>query len=314
MSNLHRIQWIDIQIRSEKFPNCKKISRHFEISQRQALRDIEYLRDSLNAPVEFSREKNGYFYSDLSYSVPNLLISSVEQKALVLLAEKYKSAKTGVSQDIARLFEKLAGLPTTSTSMNKLSEQEKSINDIRQYELNRKEMDFFYPINDAIRDKIKLKIDYLNKNFMKSTRLVHPYRLFNKDNYLYLAAYCEIRDEIRIFRCDRIEGLALTGRTFEMPSSSFIDDYLERYIFIFRRPYVAKIELKKNVGIQKLRTVFKTMIFPCGNNFYDIDFFSSDEFISALMLLNTGFIIHSPSWLKSRVRNKLADIIANIGQ
>ena len=52
MSNLHRIQWIDAQIRAERFPNCSTIARKFEITRRQASRDIEYLRYSLGAPVE----------------------------------------------------------------------------------------------------------------------------------------------------------------------------------------------------------------------------------------------------------------------
>lgn len=53
MSSLHRIQWIDEQIRRERYPNCSDIAERFEITRRQASRDIEYLRYSLDAPVEY---------------------------------------------------------------------------------------------------------------------------------------------------------------------------------------------------------------------------------------------------------------------
>ena len=42
VSNLHRIQWVDAMIRAERYPNCRTIAAKFEISPRQAARDIEY--------------------------------------------------------------------------------------------------------------------------------------------------------------------------------------------------------------------------------------------------------------------------------
>lgn len=47
MSNLHRILWIDQEIRRGGYPNSRTIAEQFEISPRQAARDIEYLRYSL---------------------------------------------------------------------------------------------------------------------------------------------------------------------------------------------------------------------------------------------------------------------------
>lgn len=50
MSNMHRIHWFDEQIRSGRFPNSSWLAREFEISRRQAQRDIEYMAISLRAP------------------------------------------------------------------------------------------------------------------------------------------------------------------------------------------------------------------------------------------------------------------------
>ena len=47
MAALHRIQWLDSEIRAETYPNARRLAERFEISHRQAQRDFEYLRDSL---------------------------------------------------------------------------------------------------------------------------------------------------------------------------------------------------------------------------------------------------------------------------
>ena len=70
MSNLHRIAWIDAQIRLGRFPNATGIATEFEISRRQAARDIEYMRYSLDAPLEFSAERNGYAYAEPGFRLP----------------------------------------------------------------------------------------------------------------------------------------------------------------------------------------------------------------------------------------------------
>lgn len=57
MAKLHRIIWIDAQIRADKFPNARTIAQEFEISQRQAARDLEYLRDSLGSTHRLLCEK-----------------------------------------------------------------------------------------------------------------------------------------------------------------------------------------------------------------------------------------------------------------
>jgi predicted DNA-binding transcriptional regulator YafY len=44
VSKAHRIAWIDAQIRAGRRPNTLAIAERFEISTRQAARDVEYLR------------------------------------------------------------------------------------------------------------------------------------------------------------------------------------------------------------------------------------------------------------------------------
>jgi predicted DNA-binding transcriptional regulator YafY len=68
---MHRILWFDEQIRARRFPNAKALSEHFEISVRQAGRDIEYMQDS-RAPMYYNAKRRGYEYNDVAYILPSV--------------------------------------------------------------------------------------------------------------------------------------------------------------------------------------------------------------------------------------------------
>lgn len=125
MASLHRIQWIDECIRHKAYPSINKIVERFEISRRQALRDIEYLRDSLGAPVEYSAKHKGYFYSDDSFSVPTQLMTANQRELLACLSSHYdglalhNSRTSDVFKRIAELLTRLSG--TTIRIINEQS-------------------------------------------------------------------------------------------------------------------------------------------------------------------------------------------------
>ncbi|HCJ10326.1 MAG TPA: hypothetical protein DHW14_04085 [Clostridiales bacterium] len=86
---LHRLQWIDTQIRAGRYPNTRDLADEFEISRRQALRDFEYLRDSLGAPLEYSAAHRGYYYTTDVYTLPGPYVTRSERNLLTSLASYY---------------------------------------------------------------------------------------------------------------------------------------------------------------------------------------------------------------------------------
>jgi predicted DNA-binding transcriptional regulator YafY len=81
MSAYHRILWIHNRIIEQKYPNAAKIAEQFEISNRQAQRDVEYMRDSLNAPLGYSPKQKGYFYS-CAFALPTFFLSDSDMNIL----------------------------------------------------------------------------------------------------------------------------------------------------------------------------------------------------------------------------------------
>lgn len=62
MSANDRIQWFHKKTAAGCYPNASHLSEQFDISHRQAQRDVEFLRKELAAPLAYSSQKKGYYY------------------------------------------------------------------------------------------------------------------------------------------------------------------------------------------------------------------------------------------------------------
>ena len=120
-----RIAKIDAQIRQKKHPNCKKLADQFETSQRTILRDIEAMKDSMGAPIGYSKERNGYYYTDDNFQLPEIRLTEGELVSIFLgeeILKKYQGTPFG--SVITSAFEKIRlSLPDSiSIDLNTISD------------------------------------------------------------------------------------------------------------------------------------------------------------------------------------------------
>ncbi|MBN1524520.1 MAG: WYL domain-containing protein [Spirochaetales bacterium] len=292
MSNLHRIQWVDHQIRENRFPNCNTIAEQFCISARQASRDIEYLKDSLGAPIEYSSKKRGYYYTEKTFVFPAVFLAEEEKKALSYLADRYKAVGGEMTDRLAALFEKLTGGETQSAA---------EMAGVPVYHVSREIVSTIEAIKKAIAEKVKIVIDYTDSAMHKTKRTVRPYIIHGKSRAQYLHAFCEFRHAERDFRIDRIHSVFPTTDSFSLPAYFDSSKYAGEAVFNFRQPYIAEI-------------LFDAQPSPSGNTAENrpatetIPFESSAILFKKLLGRATAFTILSPEWLK----NKFAAYIQNI--
>ena len=64
-----RIQWLHKKLCENCFPNAMRLSEKFNISHRQAQRDIEHLKNKLGAPLKYSNSRKGFYYAS-EFSLP----------------------------------------------------------------------------------------------------------------------------------------------------------------------------------------------------------------------------------------------------
>ena len=81
--------WFHNRVVENAYPNAGTLAEQFEISNRQAQRDIEYMRDSMNAPLLYCARKRGYRY-EKEYVLPSFFLSESEKETVRLLAKQSK--------------------------------------------------------------------------------------------------------------------------------------------------------------------------------------------------------------------------------
>lgn len=82
-------------------------------------------------------------------------------------------------------------------------------------DINIKNRSLYNLINRAIKEKRKCLIEYYSKNEKKITsRTIHPYDLILLGNEWGVAAYCELKEEIRHFYINRIKSIKLLEKSY----------------------------------------------------------------------------------------------------
>jgi predicted DNA-binding transcriptional regulator YafY len=106
-----RLLYIDRKIREGRFPNCSSLAEAWETSTRTILRDLEYLKDELGAPIEYEPIKRGFFYSDPSWFLPSVMLSEGDLLALLIGQQALTMYRgTPMAGELERIFGKLAEL------------------------------------------------------------------------------------------------------------------------------------------------------------------------------------------------------------
>ncbi len=202
-------------IQSGHFPNASKLAAEIEVATKTIHRDIEFMRDRLNLPIEYNAGRNGYFYAGEVSAFPTMQITEGELFALVV-AEKALQQYRGTSFEkplLSALRKMEQALPDT-ISLN-LADLEQTISFRTRAEpiLN---LGIFDALAKAVARRQQLEFNYRKpgaKNAEK--RIVDPYHLANVNGEWFLYAFDHGRKDFRKFVPTRILEIKPTGKTFE---------------------------------------------------------------------------------------------------
>ena len=233
---LARFVMIDRILREEtdRLPNATELARRLEVNARTVRRDIEWMRDRLNAPISFDRSKNGYLYTEPSYRLPFLQLTEGELVALFLgeqLLRQYRG--TPYATDIARAYEKISTALSDQIHVD-LQLLSEAIS-FRTAAPAQFDLAVIPQILTGIMNRKRLKITYdsASSNAV-GEREIDPYHLMTLEGQYYLFAYCHTRQEIRQFVPGRIREIYQTGTTFERDPSFQVTDFLAASLSVIR--------------------------------------------------------------------------------
>jgi len=202
-------------LQSGGFPNASGLAAEIEVAAKTIHRDIEFMRDRLNLPIEFNPARNGYFYTGEVSAFPTMQITEGELFALVV-AEKALQQYRGTSFEkplLSAIRKMEQALPDT-ISLN-LADVEQTIS-FRTRAEPILDLKIFDALAKAVAQRRQLELHYRKPGQARTEpRIVDPYHLANINGEWYLFAYDHARKDIRTFVPARIQLVTPNGMTFE---------------------------------------------------------------------------------------------------
>lgn len=214
---LERMLRIHQAIQSGTFPNATRLARELEVSSKSIHRDLEFMRDRLELPLEYDSRRFGYAYTQEVTSFPTLQITEGELFAL-LVAEKALQQYRGThfEKPLLSAFRKMAASLPDTVSLN-LSDWEQTISFHTSAEPIL-DLERFDSLAQATTHHRQVALTYRKPGRATTEeRVVDPYHLANINGEWFLFAYDHLRQDIRTFVPSRIQAVRLTGRTFRRP-------------------------------------------------------------------------------------------------
>jgi predicted DNA-binding transcriptional regulator YafY len=223
---LERMLRIHESLQSGKFPNATTLARELEVSTKSIHRDIQFMRDRLNLPIEFAPSNNGYFYNGEVSAFPTMQITEGELFALVV-AEKALQQYRGTSfeKPLLSAIKKMEQALPDTISLN-LADIEQTIS-FRTRAEQILDLKIFDVLAKAAARREQIELAYRKPGQTKpEARIVDPYHLANINGEWYLFAFDHTRKDIRTFAPARIKSVKPTGKTFERPQKFSLEKRL----------------------------------------------------------------------------------------
>ena len=223
-----RLLFIDSEIAKGTYPNAPTLARAWaNVSERTIKRDIQWLRDAQNAPIEYDASRRGYYYSDESFRLQSAWIGTGELLAISLAGEvlrQYRNAP--LFETLAGAFEKLAAMLPDRVSVDPswLDRRIWAVHD----PVARIETDLWNAVLSGLREQRRLGIRYFSHNGKPGdAKEVDPYHLVAFRGDWYLIGYDHSEGERRCIALSQLQQCEAGSDRFEVPDDFDPHDFVD---------------------------------------------------------------------------------------
>lgn len=294
---------------------ARSLAEHFEVSVRTIYRDIEVLSEAGYSIFCESGRDGGISLLDSQ----RIQISAMDEKELIKLSQKFALNSNTDILDKNIALKIRSQLSDSSKDIFDTIQNTTLIDNTSWYGYTSLDNTYMELLQKAIIEKLCLYIDY--SSFKESTldRKIHPLGLCKKNNKWYLVAFCEVRNDYRVFRLSRIQNPILTEEHYTSHSNFDIKSFWENSIKNFNESstqkyvtspvskeplYLVKLELSK----PKLSILSGFDLLSFNENIYEVDMISEDIAFSQLTL-NNDVTILSPQSLIDKITSHAENIL-----
>jgi predicted DNA-binding transcriptional regulator YafY len=209
MDRTERFHLIDMLLSNQAAVSFQALRQRLEVSPATLKRDLEYLRNRLNAPIVWDRDLRGYRYDradpvGAQYELPGLWFSAEEIHALLTMQHLLAGLDSGglLGPHIQPLMARLTSL--LGSGRHPAEEIRKRIR-ILPLAARRVALEHFASLGSALLRRKRLLIGYYAKSTdTSSEREISPQRLVHYRENWYLDAWCHLRGGLRSFALDGV--------------------------------------------------------------------------------------------------------------
>lgn len=239
MNRTERLYRIDQLISDRRSVSRSELLDALEVSPATLKRDLEYLRNRLNAPIVWNRDAGGYQFDTTlqvgaQYELPGLWFSDREIHALLTMQHLLANLDPGgiLAPHVQPLMARLNAL--LGTAENTADEVRKRVLIVGIGKRSMK-LDHFEHIGSALLRRKRLTIRYYARgNNAETERDISPQRLVHYRENWYLDAWCHLRGALRNFAIDSIRNVELLERPAKDVSGKTLDTILGPGYGIFK--------------------------------------------------------------------------------
>jgi predicted DNA-binding transcriptional regulator YafY len=314
-----RFYKIDQLITERRVVPFQTLIETLEVSPATVKRDIEYLRNRLNAPIIWDREAGGYRYdrhdtpAGTQFELPGLWFNASEIHALLTMQHLLATLDQGglLGPHIQPLMARLNGL--LSTADNTVEEVRKRVR-IIGVGARHMQLHHFEQVGSALLRRKRLFITYRARGTKQTTeREISPQRLVHYRENWYLDAWCHLRRELRSFAVDAILRAEILETAAKNLSEKTLDEVLGTGYGIFSGKKVQWAKLKFTaqracwVAFEQWHPRQKSKFDSDGNYLLEIPYSDDRELVMDILKHGPEVEVLAPQKLRERVVEALRE-------
>jgi predicted DNA-binding transcriptional regulator YafY len=192
-----------------------EIARRLEVDVRSVRRYITMLRD-MGIPIEAERGREGAYHLRPGYRLPPLMFTSDEIMAVVLglmIARKLALANTAGTESAAAKIERVLPLEVRE----RIWAVQSALTFHLQSRADAPPAELVAALSWAAHTGTRAQIQYRDARGGDTAREIDPYGVVYHAGMWYTVGHCHLRDDLRVFRLDRIGQILLRETRFERP-------------------------------------------------------------------------------------------------
>lgn len=237
MDRTERFYKIELLIRNRECVSFAELREVLGVSPATLKRDLHYLRERMDAPIEYDALHNGYRFGQqwrgATHELPGVWFNEAELHALLTMQQMLAGLDENgvVGRHLQPMFDKItAMLGVDSAEARELSRRVKLITTARR----RMAPECFETVGSAVVQRKRLSIRHRKAGSADAReREVSPQRLVHYRSSWYLDAWCHASEGFRRFALDGIEAATLLDSTAKPVALKTLEAELDQGYGIF---------------------------------------------------------------------------------